>query len=346
MWTPDTRAEHDRDDLRYPSDLTDAKWLILEPLLPPPAKTGRHQSWQMRELMNAICFVLRGGVAWRMLPEHFPPHQTTYRWFTRFRDDGTWENLNHRLVMLDRERVGREASPSAAVIGPQSVKTTEGQRSARAPALGPAQPDPWDGGKKIIGPQTPRVGGHRWPWPGGAGAPSLGSGSRRRPVGTEGVPRPLPFHPDGVCRQHLCRRAGRNRDVDHRTDRPQAARPGRLQGAAAPLGGRALLHLDQPQPTLRQGLRGHDHFGYRVPLCCLRHAVNQVFGSEKGGAAWICRWSIWACCPAGWTTASRTARRSGCWCWRATRRWSTSSVAWCARTVSRCTNPGCGTTTT
>src|SRR5271166_3225784 len=102
-------AEHDRDDLRYPSDLTDAEWRILAPLLPPPAETGRHRSWPMRELMNAIFFVLRGGCPWRMLPEHFPPHQTAYRWFIRFREDGTWESLNHHLVMMDRERVGREA---------------------------------------------------------------------------------------------------------------------------------------------------------------------------------------------------------------------------------------------
>jgi putative transposase len=125
MWTRETRTEHDRDDLRYPSDLNDAEWQILAPLFPPPAKTGRHRSWPMREVINAIFFVLRGGCPWRMLPEHFPPHQTTYRWFTRFRDDGTWEHLNHHLVALDRERVGRAASPSAGVIDTQSVKTTE-----------------------------------------------------------------------------------------------------------------------------------------------------------------------------------------------------------------------------
>jgi transposase len=111
MWALETRAEHDRDDLRYSSDLTDAEWQI-----PAPSSAGRHRSWQMCELINAIFFVLRGGVPWRMLPEHFPSHQTTYRWFIRFRDDDIWKSLNHHLVMLDRELVGREASPSAAVI--------------------------------------------------------------------------------------------------------------------------------------------------------------------------------------------------------------------------------------
>ena len=140
MWTPDTRAEHDRDDLRYPSDLTDAEWQVLAPLFPPPAKTGRHRVWPMRELINAMFFMLRGGIPWRMLPTHFPPHQTVYRWFTRFRDDGTWESLNHHLVMLDRVRAGREASPTAAVIDTQSVKTTE--------AGGPRG---YDAGKKVKG---------------------------------------------------------------------------------------------------------------------------------------------------------------------------------------------------
>ncbi|GAB0120390.1 IS5 family transposase [Acidisoma sp. 7E03] len=79
----------------------------------------------MREIVNAIFYVLRGGIAWGLLPKDFPPWSTVYRWFARFRDDGTWERINHHLVMLDRERAGREASPTAAVIDSQSVKTTE-----------------------------------------------------------------------------------------------------------------------------------------------------------------------------------------------------------------------------
>ena len=125
MWTPTTRRQHSRAGLRYGSDLTDAEWAILEPLLPAPATTGRKRAWPMREIVNAIFYVLRGGVPWRLIPSHFPPWRTVYRWFARLRDHRAWENINHVLVMQDRERAGREASPTAAVIDSQSVKTTE-----------------------------------------------------------------------------------------------------------------------------------------------------------------------------------------------------------------------------
>ena len=125
MWTPTTRRQHSRAGLRYGSDLTDAEWAILEPLLPAPATTGRTRAWPMREIINAMFYILRGGVPWRQIPSHFPPWRTVYRWFARLRDDRAWENINHVLVMQDRARAGREASPTAVVIDSQSVKTTE-----------------------------------------------------------------------------------------------------------------------------------------------------------------------------------------------------------------------------
>jgi putative transposase len=140
MWTPTTRAQHSRAGLRYGSDPTDAEWAILEPLLPLPRPRGRKRKWTMRQIVSAIFYALRSGCPWDMLPDSFPPPSTVYRWFARFRDDGTWETVNHHLVMLDRERVGRDASPTAAVLDTQSVKTAE--------AGGPRG---YDAGKKVKG---------------------------------------------------------------------------------------------------------------------------------------------------------------------------------------------------
>jgi transposase len=112
----------------------DAEWVVLAPLLPPLSSVGRPPAWPIREIVDAIFYVLRGGIPWRMLPDYFPPRQTVYGWFLAFREKGAWESINYHLVMRDRERIGREASPSAAVIDSQSTKTTEagGPRSQDA----------------------------------------------------------------------------------------------------------------------------------------------------------------------------------------------------------------------
>jgi transposase len=111
---------------RYPSDLTDDEWAILEPLIPPAKLGGRHRSADTREVMNGIFYVLRGGIPWRFLPKEFPPWKTVYHYFRLWRLDGTWETLNTKLREQVRSQSGREATPSAGVMDSQSVKTTEG----------------------------------------------------------------------------------------------------------------------------------------------------------------------------------------------------------------------------
>jgi putative transposase len=109
----------------YPSDLTAEQWAFLEPHVPRERSGGRHRSTDIREVINAIRYILRTGCAWAYLPHDFPPYKTVYDYFWQWRDLGVWERLNHFLVKVERERVGRNPEPSAGSIDSQSSKTTE-----------------------------------------------------------------------------------------------------------------------------------------------------------------------------------------------------------------------------
>lgn len=109
----------------YPSDLTDLEWQILEPLLPAEKSGGRHRLYKMREIINALRYLLRSGCAWRALPHDFPHWRAVYEYFRVWKEDGTWIKIHDYLHEELRSQMKREKHPSAGIVDSQSVKTTE-----------------------------------------------------------------------------------------------------------------------------------------------------------------------------------------------------------------------------
>jgi len=112
-------------ELVYPTDMTDAQWEAVARLIPPAKEGGRPREVDMRSLLNAIFYMVRAGCAWRMLPKEYPPWQTVYYYFARFKKDGTWQRIHDLLRTRVRHKSGKHKQPTAAIIDSQSVKTTE-----------------------------------------------------------------------------------------------------------------------------------------------------------------------------------------------------------------------------
>ena len=117
---------------RYPSDLTDSQWAVVAPMIPDATPGGRPRKADKREIVEAILYFLRAGCAWRLLPHDFPPWQTVYYYLRRWEGEGVWAGVLHTLVLADRERAGWEASPSAAILDSQTVRTADQKGDAKA----------------------------------------------------------------------------------------------------------------------------------------------------------------------------------------------------------------------
>ena len=144
MWTLENRPRYDRSHLRYPSDLTDEEWALIGPLIPPAKKGGNKRTVDVRAVVNGVMYILSTGCQWAALPKDLPARSTVNDYLRRWDDDRTLDRIHHALYVQCRGLAGREASPTAAIIDSQSVKSAEkGGRSI--------DPCGFDAGKKIKG---------------------------------------------------------------------------------------------------------------------------------------------------------------------------------------------------
>jgi transposase len=133
MWTIENRARYDRSKLRYPSDLTDEEWRHVAPFIPPAKHGGNKRTVSVCEVVNGLMYILSTGCQWRAIPKDLPPRSTVHGYFELWTWDGTLDRIHDALYVKCREQASREASPTAAIIDSQSVKSAEkgGPRSTR-----------------------------------------------------------------------------------------------------------------------------------------------------------------------------------------------------------------------
>jgi len=274
MWTKENRRRYDRSGLRYGSDLTDEEWAEIAPLIPPAKPGGNKRSVNLREVMNGLMYILSTGCQWRAIPKDLAPRSTVYDYFGRWQWDGTLERIHHALYIKCREQALREASPTAAIIDAQSVKSAE---------KGGAYIDPhgYDAGKKVKGKKrhvlvdTEGLVLH---------AIVTAADVQDRDGGAWLLATLFGLYPlfaEALCRRRLpgarVPQLRQSRAVTGTGGDREALRSGQgLRGAAQALGGGKNARLAQPMPPPGQGLGEPQSQGARISA----HGVRPSHGQE------------------------------------------------------------------
>ena len=224
---------------RYNTDLTDAQWDMIAPMISDARTGGRPRKATSRELVNAVLYFLRAGAAWRLLPHDLSPWQTVYYYLRRWQEEGVWQHVHHALVLADRERCGREASPSAAILDSQSVRTADQKGAAKATTRAKIT-----GRKRHILTDTDgrllSVCVH------GADIQDRDGGKLPLKASRQRFPFVSRVFADGGYAERLV--AGLPTNPHHARDHPPWRPRQGLRGAAAALGCRAHLRLDLQEP--------------------------------------------------------------------------------------------------
>src|SRR5215213_9690653 len=215
-WTESARRQYARTATRYTTDLIDTEFAFIAPHLPAPSRLGRPRKVDLREVLNAILYLLRTSCPWDLLPKELPAKSTVVGYFRRWWEDGTWQILHAKLVVAAREQAGREASPTAGIVDSQSVRTTEagGPRGGACPPARAAGP----GGRRQEDqrPQAPHPGRHAGPLAGGRDPHRQHPGSRWAGAGLPPAAPALSLALPGLRRWRLPRQGQRMRSAASR----------------------------------------------------------------------------------------------------------------------------------
>ena len=284
MWTSDNRERYNRDHLRYPSDLTDEEWILIEPLIGPAKRGGRKRSVDVRQVLNGVMYVLSTGCQWRYIPKDLPPRSTVHWYLDLWIYDGTLDRIHAVLYEKCRKQAERNTEPTACIIDSQSVKSAEkgGPASIRTGGACPraGEAGPGECGKADQGQEAACSHRHAGPCPPDACSFRGNTGPGWWSCADGKAQSHVPVTPETLCRRslsgtHLPPRAGQNQKEDRNRDRQTSRSDQGVCSPAQKVDRRTNPRMAQPMSRARQRLGVPQHQSSCFPPALLHQTHAQ-----------------------------------------------------------------------